>query len=156
MLRETVSMRKLIFQLDVDVEVSGSDSGDESPEAEEDESDRIFAGSEFAPTQAPRGYNQRAMYMAGLSTQAGRHAGLGFRQRGDKEGFLAKARKPVLVTDSEGSEGESDNEYQLGSFVVQDDDDLGFDACKSDQLLLPDVQDEVLTTVAEGDSLSYS
>lgn len=42
---------------------------------------------------------------------------------------MGKARKPVLVTDSEGSEG-SENEYELGSFVVQDDDDLGFEACE--------------------------
>lgn len=43
----------------------------------------------------------------------------------------------MLVTDDELSEGaateqgaDSENEYELGSFVVQDDEDLGFDACE--------------------------
>lgn len=117
------------------MEVSGSDdSGDEPSQDIESESDRQFAGKEFQPTQAPKGYNQRAMYMAGLSTQAGTRAGLGFKERGNKEAFLAKARKPVLLTDSEGEGGagasDSENEYELGSFVVQDDEDLGFEGCE--------------------------
>jgi ATP-dependent DNA helicase MPH1 len=121
----------------VDVEISGTDSADEPSQDEETESDRKFAGKDFAPTQAPKGYNQRAIYLAGLSTQAGSRAGLGFNPRGNPEGFLAKARRPVLVTDDERSEGaateqgaDSENEYELGSFVVQDDEDLGFDACE--------------------------
>lgn len=91
--------------------------------------------------------------MAGLSTQTGHVAGLGFKKRVDEEGFLAKARKPVLLTDSEG-EGEegglrprgaggigggsedSENEYEMGSFVVQDDEDLGFDDGKFIRLLI--------------------
>ncbi|KAI9633416.1 uncharacterized protein MKK02DRAFT_18316 [Dioszegia hungarica] len=112
---------------DVDVEISGTDSADEPSQDEETESDRKFAGKDFAPTQAPKGYNQRAVYLAGLSTQAGSKAGLGVNPRGNPEGFLAKARRPVLVTDDERN---SENEYELGSFVVQDDEDLGFDACE--------------------------
>jgi hypothetical protein len=43
-----------------------------------------------------------------------------------KEAFFAKARKPVLLTDSEGDGSGDENEYQLGSFVV--DDESGFDS----------------------------
>ncbi|ORX40857.1 hypothetical protein BD324DRAFT_644144 [Kockovaella imperatae] len=107
--------------LDVDAEVSGSDSSDEPSTDEETESDRLFAGQDFAPTQAPKGYNQRAVYAAGLSTQAAPRAGLQFKTRGDKNAFMAKARKPVLVTDDERSDL-SENEYELGSFVCNDED----------------------------------
>ena len=109
------------------MEVSGSEgSADESWTDEETESDRRFGGLEFAPTQARRGYNQRAIYVAGLSTQAAPRAGLAFKPQGDKVAFMAKARKPVLVTDDEddevdGGEG-SENEYELGSFVCNDED----------------------------------
>ena len=102
-------------------EVSGSESSDEPTTDEETESDRLFAGYDFQPTQAPKGYNQRAVYAAGLSTQAAPKAGLQFKQSVDKAAFMAKARKPVLVTDDERSEG-SENEYELGSFVCPDED----------------------------------
>ena len=110
--------------MDLDVGVSGSESADEPSDDEESESDRLFAGKDFAPTQAPKGYNQRAVYAAGLSTQAGSKAGLAFKSNHEKgEAFMAKARKPVLVTDDEASEG-SENEYELGSFVCPDEDVL--------------------------------
>lgn len=95
----------------------------------ETESDRQFAGLNFQPTQAPRGYNQRAAYAAGLSTQMASKSGLKFGgSRHDTSGWLAKARKPVLVSDDEGEggEGSSENEYEMGSFVC-DDADLSFD-----------------------------
>ncbi|BEI90429.1 uncharacterized protein CcaverHIS019_0304990 [Cutaneotrichosporon cavernicola] len=120
--------------LDIDVGVSGSESSDESS-GEEDESDRLFAG-DFQPTQAPRGYNQRAMYRAGLSTQVGSPAGLAFASRDRHPAFLAKARKPVLLSDDE-RDRSSENEYQLGSFVCDDDEDVGFDSSqRSDALRL--------------------
>lgn len=46
--------------------------------------------------------------------------------RVDTEGWLAKARKPVLVSDEE-EEG-SENEYEMGSFVC-DDEEVDF-ACE--------------------------
>ena len=64
------------------------------------------------------------MYLAGLSTQAPQH-GLSFKPRVDREAFLAKARKPVMLSDSEGS---SENEYQLGSFVCDDEEEVSFDS----------------------------
>ena len=117
----------MIPQLDLDVGVSGSESEDEPSSDIESESDRRFA-NDFAPTQAPRGYNQRAMYLAGLSTQAGPKHGLAFKALGDRNAFMAKARRPVLLTDDEAEEGSSDNEYQLGSFVCPDDEDVSFDS----------------------------
>lgn len=107
--------------MDLDAGVSGSESSDESS-GEEDESDRRFAG-DFAPTQAPRDYNQRAVYAAGLNTQACARQGLRFGDDSDSRAanFLAKARKAVLVSDDEG-EVDSENEYELGSFVCDDED----------------------------------
>lgn len=113
--------------MDLDVEVSGSSQSADEFSGEESESDRRFA-NDFQPTQAPRGYNQRAIYAAGLSTQAAPQQGLDFHSnqvaRTRKEAFFAKARKPVLLTDSEGSE----NEYELGSFVCDDDASVDFDS----------------------------
>ena len=114
-------------QMDLDVEVSGSSQSPDESSGEESESDRRFANN-FQPTQAPKGYNQRAIYAAGLSTQAGPQQGLNFLSNQvahtRKEAFFAKARKPVLLTDSEGSE----NEYELGSFVCDDDASVDFDS----------------------------
>ncbi|WVW80652.1 hypothetical protein I302_102638 [Kwoniella bestiolae CBS 10118] len=131
--------------LDMDAALSGSDSGDSSEHSDSSvasSSDLRFAGN-FQPTQAPRGYNQQAIYLAGLGTQARGH-GLNFRRDiGDaKKDFLAKARKAVYITDDEDDDAQglslrgsreargrgrveqsSENEYELGSFVVDDDDD---------------------------------
>ena len=101
--------------------MSGSASSDEPSSDVESESDRVFA-NDFQPTQAPKGYNQRAIYLAGLSTQEAPKAGLTFKSVGDRHAFLAKARKPVLLTDDEEDGEESENEYQLGSFVCPDED----------------------------------
>ncbi|WVF67834.1 hypothetical protein IAT40_002595 [Kwoniella sp. CBS 6097] len=137
--------------LDMDAELSGSDSGDSSEHSSSSRassSDLRFA-NDFAPTQAPKGYNQQAAYRMGLGTQARDH-GLHFRRDANdaRTEWLAKARKAVLLTDDE-SDGDhrggrgggggggggvgggrgrigdsSENEYELGSFVVDDDDDL--------------------------------
>lgn len=92
----------------------------------------MFAGEDFQPTQAPRGYDQRAMYAAGLSTQAAPRSGLNFRSaqsvNARKEAFFAKARRPVVLSDSGGEEHDSEeNEYELGSFVC-DDASVDFDS----------------------------
>jgi ATP-dependent DNA helicase MPH1 len=113
-------------QLDLDAELSGSDSGDEPSSDVESESDRLFA-NDFQPTQAPRGYDQRAAYVAGLSTQAGPAHGLRFAHANrEREGWMGKARKPVYVTDDEQGSSASENEYELGSFVCPDEEDLSF------------------------------
>lgn len=121
-----------MYQMDLDAEVSGSDQSADESSGEESESDRQFA-NDFQPTQAPKGYDQRAMYAAGLSTQAAPRSGLNFQSHqfasARKEAFFAKARRPMLLTDSEGSGAEEENEYELGSFVC-DDASLDFD-CES-------------------------
>jgi ATP-dependent DNA helicase MPH1 len=66
------------------------------------------------------------MYAAGLSTQVAPKLGLAFKQRHDPDAFLAKARKPMVITDDEGDDA-SENEYELGSFVC-DDEDMLFDS----------------------------
>lgn len=119
---------KLTIKLDLDAGVSGSEQSADESSGEESESDRRFA-NDFQPTQAPAGYDQRAVYAAGMSTQAAPKSGLNFRSaqvmNARKEAFFAKARKPLLLTDSEGEGSGEENEYQLGSFVV--DDESGFD-----------------------------
>lgn len=113
----------------MDAGVSGSEQSADESSGEESESDRRFA-NDFQPTQAPAGYDQHAVYAAGMSTQAAPKSGLNFRSaqlvNARKEAFFAKARKPLLLTDSEGEGSGEENEYQLGSFVV--DDESGFDS----------------------------
>lgn len=141
-------------QLDLDVEVSGSESSDEPSGDEETESDRLFA-NDFQPTQAPKGYNQRAMYAAGLSTQVAPAHGLAFKPRHDQNAFLAKARKPVLVSDEE--DDGSENEYELGSFVC-DDADVSFDSeCDSSAFpLLTRTMDADMLAQTQSDPASCS
>ncbi|ODN92051.1 hypothetical protein L198_05723 [Cryptococcus wingfieldii CBS 7118] len=117
-----------------EVELSGSDSGDTSEHSTSSvasSSDLRFA-NDFAPTQAQKGYNQQAMYRAGLGTQARGH-GLAFRRdfAQDKQHFMSKAKKPVYITDDEdaGQGRSSENEYEFGSFVVDDDEDVDY-ACR--------------------------
>lgn len=109
--------------------MSGSESSDEASEVENSQ-DRDFAG-DFQATQAPRNYNQHAVYAAGLSTQACSRAGLRFSRTHSSERakFLGKATKPVLLSDEERDrERDSEDEYEVGSFVC-DDEDVDF-ACE--------------------------
>lgn len=122
--------------MDLDAELSGNDSGDTSEHSASSvatSSDLNFA-NDFAATQAPKGYNQQAVYLAGLSTQALGH-GLQFKRdiAKEREEFIQRARRPVYITDEEdgGPRGRnSEDEYELGSFIVDDDEDVGV-ICKS-------------------------
>ncbi|OWT36037.1 ATP-dependent DNA helicase MPH1 [Cryptococcus neoformans Bt1] len=117
--------------MDLDAELSGNDSGDTSEHSASSvatSSDLNFA-NDFAATQAPKGYNQQAVYLAGLSTQALGH-GLQFKRdiAKEREEFIQRARRPVYITDEEdgGPRGRnSEDEYELGSFIVDDDEDVG-------------------------------
>lgn len=103
-----------------EVEVEGETTMGDDLSGEESESDRRFAG-QFHPTQAPQGFNQQAAYLAGLATQI-RPGGPDFSDRAGKhDRFLAKARRPVFLSqeDRELREGPS-SEYE-GSFVCGDD-----------------------------------
>ena len=103
-----------------EVEVEGDLTMGDDLSGEESESDRRFAG-QFDPTQAPQGFNQQAAYLAGLATQS-RPGGPNFSDRAGKhDRFLAKARRPVFLSqeDRDPREGPS-SEYE-GSFVCGDD-----------------------------------
>jgi ATP-dependent DNA helicase MPH1 len=103
-----------------EVEVEGETTMGDDLSGEESESDRRFAG-QFHPTQAPQGFNQQAAYLAGLATQ-NRPGGPDFSDRAGKhDRFLAKARRPVFLSqeDRDPREGPS-SEYE-GSFVCGDD-----------------------------------
>lgn len=103
-----------------DLEVSGDDDMGtaEDTSGEESESDRRFAGH-FQATQAPKGYNQRAAYAAGMASQMPRKNGPVFDtdKRRKHDAFLEKARRPILL--SQEKEGPS-SDYE-GSFVCGDE-----------------------------------
>jgi ATP-dependent DNA helicase MPH1 len=113
--------------LDTEVGVSDpSDNEDSDSSGQESESDRRFAG-DFQPTQAPAGYDQRRAYLAGLSTQVPNH-GPAFAPRAHQHvNFLAKARKPVMLTQEQRA-GPSSEYLTDDSFVVDDDVPLEFDS----------------------------
>lgn len=125
--------------MDIDAGVSGSGSSDESDDSE-NESDRQFAGH-FQATQAPRGYNQAAVYAAGLSTQGASRTGLAFGKR-DGNAFLAKARRPVVLS-QQPREPDSEDEYELGSFICDDDEEMAFN-CEASWGLLTAAQSDPL------------
>ena len=105
------------MDLEVDVSADEAESDQFDSSGSEDESDRRFAG-DFAPTQAPRGYNQKYAYVSGMSTQAA-PGGPRFVDRSNlRQEFLAKARKPILLSQEEQERPSSDYE---GSFVCGDD-----------------------------------
>jgi ATP-dependent DNA helicase MPH1 len=103
-----------------DLEVSGDDDGGttEDTSGEESESDRRFAGH-FQATQAPKGYNQRAAYLAGLSTQAPKDGPAFADRTAEHDLFMSKARRPILLSQEEPHPGPS-SDYD-GSFVCGDD-----------------------------------
>lgn len=113
-------------------DVEAAHSGDEVSEGDgsdvdivEDDSDRHFL-RELPETQASPSYNQIAAYRAGLLTQApGNGGGPIFQIKKKRIGPFAGGRtqvpKPSDWSSSPVRSGEPD-EYQMGSFVVQDDD----------------------------------
>lgn len=103
-----------------EVEVEGETTMGDDLSGEESESDRRFAG-QFHPTQAPTGFNQRAAYLAGLATQA-RPGGPEFSDQSDKhDRFLAKARRPVFLSQEDRGPREGASSEYEGSFICGDD-----------------------------------
>ena len=103
---------------------------DDDEEDDEDEYDRSFI-KDIASTQLPSGYNQAAAYRQGLLTQAPT-GGPAFQSRPTRNGMFrgdanaGTRRRAVGVSSSPGAEsydGELD-QYEFGSFVVEDDDDV--------------------------------
>ncbi|KAJ9120719.1 hypothetical protein QFC22_002650 [Naganishia vaughanmartiniae] len=112
--------RRLNHLIEDDVAVEGDTTMGDDLSGEESDSDRRFAG-QFEPTQAPNGFNQRAAYLAGLSTQ-GRPGGPDFSDHSDQHGrFLAKARRPVFLSQEDDATREGPSSEYEGSFVCGDD-----------------------------------
>lgn len=124
--------------LDVEAAHSGSDASDGGSGQDGDaysdvaSSDAAFAG-DFPGTQAPRGYDQAAVYRRSLMTQAAPSASVpAFRAGPVRHGrFHAglvredAARRPVLLSSSPREPG-SEDEYELGTFVVDDDEEISY------------------------------
>ncbi|KAG9000821.1 3'-5' DNA helicase [Tulasnella sp. JGI-2019a] len=114
-------------------EMEADHSGDEesvggSEFSDENEYDRSFV-TDGDPTQAPDGYDQDAIYRQGLMTQA--PDGLAFRNGPVRKGqFTARASELVRVrerrlpTSSPEARSSEPDEYEMGSFIVEDDDDI--------------------------------
>ncbi len=113
--------------LEIEAGVSDpSENEDDDSSGEEDETDRRFAGH-FQPTQAPKGYNQHRAYLAGLSTQRAK-GDPAFANRGpEKAAFLAKARRPVLLSQEPVGDPSSGYAETDDSFVVDDDVPIAYD-----------------------------
>lgn len=116
-------------------DVEAAHSGDEVSEGDgsevdmvESESDRRFL-EELPETQASPSYNQTAAYRAGLMTQAPGRGPL-FQRRRKRVGPFAGGRtqvpKPPEWSSSPRQNSELD-EYEMGSFVVKDDDAILYD-----------------------------
>ena len=116
-------------------DVEAAHSGEEVSEGDgsdvdmvESESDRRFL-EELPETQVSPSYNQTAAYRAGLMTQIP-EAGPAFQTKRKRVGPFAGGRtqvpKPADWSSSPRRDSEYD-EYEMGSFVVQDDDTLLYD-----------------------------
>ncbi|KAJ9105478.1 hypothetical protein QFC21_001849 [Naganishia friedmannii] len=111
---------RLNHLIEDDVAVEGDTTMGDDLSGDESDSDRRFAG-QFEPTQAPNGFNQRAAYLAGLSTQ-GRPGGPDFSDHSDRHRrFLAKARRPVFLSQEDDAMREGPSSEYEGSFVCGDD-----------------------------------
>ncbi|OCB88592.1 P-loop containing nucleoside triphosphate hydrolase protein [Sanghuangporus baumii] len=104
-------------------EVSGGDGSD--IDMAESDSDRHFL-EELPETQVSPSYNQIAAYRAGLMTQAlGNDSGPLFKTKKKRVGPFAGGRTQVSKPPDWSSSpvrGSEPDEYEMGSFVVQDDD----------------------------------
>ena len=123
--------------VDMEAAHSGDDASDGAPEdgdgySDADSSDTGFAG-DFAATQAPSGYDQSAVYRRSLMTQAGPSASVpAFRGGPMRRGIFRAGpirdvgRRPVLLSSSPQREPDSEDEYELGTFIVDDDEEISY------------------------------
>ncbi|GJE91515.1 DEAD/DEAH box helicase domain-containing protein [Phanerochaete sordida] len=117
------------------LDVEAAHSGDErSDGAHEDgsglsdggSSDAAFAG-DFAPTQAPAGYDQAAVYARSLLTQAGGAGGPVFARGPVRRGVLPVRRAARAgLPSSSPPQRDSEDEYEMGTFVVPDDEEIAY------------------------------
>jgi ATP-dependent DNA helicase MPH1 len=121
------------------IDVEAAHSGDEdSVGGSEDyyeegpsDGDVRFAGN-FAPTQASPSYDQAAVYRRSLMTQAGSSANMPvFANRPLRRGLFrvpqgAPRRGRVNLSSSPPRQAGSEDEYELGTFVVDDDAEISY------------------------------
>jgi ATP-dependent DNA helicase MPH1 len=119
--------------VDDDVGVSGDDEDEDEEELSdvESESDRQFAGH-FKATQAPKGYNQRRAYLAGLATQAPSDGPVFANRHHRHNDFLSKARRPILLSQEDTRQGPS-SDYE-GSFVCDDDEPVAYESASDEDM----------------------
>jgi ATP-dependent DNA helicase MPH1 len=115
------------------VGVSGDDEDEDEEELSdvESESDRQFAGH-FKATQAPKGYNQRRAYLAGLATQAPSDGPVFANRHHRHNDFLSKARRPILLSQEDSRHGPS-SDYE-GSFVCDDDEPVAYESASDEDM----------------------
>ncbi|KAG8897682.1 3'-5' DNA helicase [Tulasnella sp. 408] len=120
--RKQNQMRSKIGHAMFDMEAGHSgDEVSEGSTCSEGEYDTSFV-TYGAATQAPEGYDQAAMYRRGLMTQAGSD-GPAFAKRPVRYGQFTgggAGRRGGRISDMSSEVGE----YELGSFVVEDDDEM--------------------------------
>lgn len=128
---------KRLFQYEADrstdEEVHGEKDENDEGDNSEDSSDREHVG-DFAPTQAPKGYRQDAVYLQSLLTQGNvvtpfrrpaRGAQAGFQMGVDSE----QIRQYVQDTPKRSSDLDSEeDQYEKGSFICSDDEEIVFDS----------------------------
>lgn len=112
---------------------SGDDVSEGGLSSDDGEYDQSFV-NDGAPTQAPIGYNQEAVYRQSLMTQpavgvgifsSGRHRKGPFAGRGMSDfERLRRRRERAGIHGTSSSDPEDIGEYVMGSFVVEDDDEI--------------------------------
>ena len=121
--KQKLNMKNNPLLFDVEAEHSGEEvsAGESDVDMAESDSDRLFL-EEPSETQVSPSYNQTAMYRMGLMTQA--PGGPQFANKPKRTGAFAggrtQVRRPVIYS----SPPPEPDEYEMGSFVVQDDESL--------------------------------
>ncbi|KZT58466.1 P-loop containing nucleoside triphosphate hydrolase protein [Calocera cornea HHB12733] len=115
---------------DVEANLSGSDHGEDGDDNSEwSESDRQFIKDSPATQAVPKGEEQ-AMYLQGLMTQVPGRGGPRFRSGPIRKGVFAAGNgrpRRVTISSSEADPSSEANEYELGSFIVPDDESFDVD-----------------------------
>ncbi|EJT98921.1 P-loop containing nucleoside triphosphate hydrolase protein [Dacryopinax primogenitus] len=120
---------------DVEADLSGSDHGESDDNDEEwSESDQRFIKNSPATQAVPKA-EEHGIYLQGLMTQAPGRTNLGFRDgpvRRGPFGAWSGPKRHIPMSSSEADPNSEPNEYELGSFVVADDDSFEIDQVEAD------------------------
>lgn len=147
MIRGSPTSKKLFaYEADrsTDEEVHGEkDEDDDGQDTDEADSSDLEHVGNFAPTQAPRGYNQNAIYMQSLMSQGAatpfKRPPKGMIGNGFQMGINAdQVHRNVLDTPSgrgDDSSGSGNEDYERDSFVCSDEEDVRFDSQQTSSAL---------------------